>query len=127
VKTPITIIDTVSRSVEATPDADRNTFLIEAAQLPAALGWEIKPSGLCKDDTCVPLRDVDALWVDDRLDLRAVSAALGRPLVIDVEAGLMAVALPAELRRQALEELRPPTLSSPTSTESCTPSMSGLD
>jgi peroxiredoxin len=104
----ITIIDTGSRQVEARVDADRGTFLVEVGQLPEALGWELKPSGLCQDATCVPIVDAGSLTVGDRVDVAAVARALGRPVVVDVEAGLMAVALPAELRRQALEELRAP-------------------
>jgi hypothetical protein len=104
----ITIIDTGSRQVEATSDADRGTFLVEVDQLPEALGWELKASGLCQDATCVPIADPSSLTVGDRVDVAAAARALGRPVVVDLEAGLMAVALPAELRRQALEELRAP-------------------
>ncbi len=111
--TEITIIDTVARTVPATPDPARGTFLIEADRLPDALGWELKPSGLCQDATCVPVRDVGALRVGEQLDLVAVATALGRPTVVDVEAGIVAVALPAELRRQALEELRAPDFELP--------------
>ncbi len=107
----ITIIDSESRRVEATPDVDRDTFLIEPHLLPAALGWELKPSGLCQESTCVPVADMDALTVGDTVDLAAVARALGRPVVVDVDAGLMA--LPAELRRQALEDLRAPAFELP--------------
>ena len=111
--TQITVIDTESRTVEATPDPERGTFLIDTDQLPAALGWELKPSGLCRGSTCVPVRDPASFRVGARLDLSAVACALGRPVVVDLEAGLMAVALPAELRRQALEDLRAPDFELP--------------
>lgn len=104
----ITIIDTGSRQVEARIDADRGTFLVEVDQLPEALGWELQPSGLCQDSTCVPVDDAGSLTVGDDVDVAAVARALGRPVVVDVDARLMAVALPAELRRQAREELRAP-------------------
>jgi peroxiredoxin len=106
--TQITIIDTEVRTVEATADPAGRTFLVDVDRLPEALGWELKPSGLCHESTCVPVGDVDALRVDGQLDLVAVAGALGRPVVVDVEAGLMAVALSAELRRQALEDLHAP-------------------
>jgi peroxiredoxin len=111
--TTITIIDTESRSVEATPDPDRGTFLLDPGVLPDAIGWELKPHGLCQDATCVPVRDPDALRVGEQLDLVAVAGALGRPVVVDVDAGLAAIALPAELRRQALEDLRAPAFELP--------------
>lgn len=111
--TQITIIDSEARTVEGTPDPDRGTVLIDVDVLPHALGWELKPSGLCRESACVPVGDVEALKVGDRLDLAAVAGALGRLVVVDEEAGLMAVALPAELRRQALEDLRAPTFELP--------------
>ena len=42
-----------------------------------------------------------------------MAAALGRPVVVDVDAGMMAVALPAEVRRQALEDLDAPAFELP--------------
>jgi peroxiredoxin len=109
----ITIVDSEWRQVEATPDPDRDTFLIDPDRLPEALGWELKPSGLCQETTCVPVPDMAALRVGEQLDLVAVARALGRPTVIDVDAGLLAVALPAELRRRALEDLRAPEFALP--------------
>jgi peroxiredoxin len=106
--TQITIIDADVRTVEATVDVGRGTFLIDAARLPGALGWELKPHGLCRENTCVPVADGEGLWVGDQLDLAQIAAALGRPVVIDLDARIMAVALSAELRRQALEDLRAP-------------------
>jgi peroxiredoxin len=106
--TRITIIDEDVRSVEATADAGRGTFLIDEDHLIEALGWELKPSGLCRGDTCVVVDDVDALRVAGMVDIASVARALGRPVVVDVDAGLVAVALPAELRRRALDELHAP-------------------
>ncbi len=111
--TEITIIDSDVRWVDGTPDAARGTVLIEVDRLPDALGWELKPTGLCQESACVPVPDVSALMVGGRLDLAAVARVLGRPAVVDAEARLMAVALPAELRRQALEDLRAPAFELP--------------
>ena len=111
--TQFTIIDTETRTVEGTGDPVRGTVLIDADRLPSALGWELKPTGLCQASACVPVGDVDALKVGDQLDLAAVARALGRPTVVDLDARLVAVALPAELRRQALEDLRAPAFELP--------------
>jgi hypothetical protein len=111
--TQVTIIDEVSRSVEATPDPVRGTYLIDVGRLPEALGWELKPSGLCQENTCVPVPDMGDLKVGEQLDLAAVAGALGRPVIIDMDAKLVAVALPAGLRRQALQDLRAPAFELP--------------
>ncbi len=111
--TQITIIEQEAKTVEATVDPSRGTFLIEVDRLPDVLGWTLKDSGLCRQDTCVPVRDMSAVKVGQQLDLVEVARVLGRPAVADVDAGVMAVALPAELRRQALDDLRAPPFTLP--------------
>jgi peroxiredoxin len=111
--TELTVIDDVPRRVDATPDRGRQTFLIDPGLLPDALGWALKPSGLCREDTCVPVSDPTALHVDGRLDLVAVAVALGRRAVVDLDAGLMAVSLSAERRRRALDDLEAPDFELP--------------
>lgn len=108
---PITIIADESRTVDGVAEGDR--ILIDPEQLPDALGWQLKPEGLCRDDACVPVRDSSALFVDGRLDVVAVAGALGRPTAVDAEAGVVAVALPAEQRRQALDSLQAPSFTLP--------------
>ena len=58
--------------------------LADDAALAAALGWTLKPEGLCRDETCVPLLG------------RSVADALGLLVVHDEEAGVAAVAPSAE-------------------------------
>ena len=72
--------------------------------LPAAIGWELKPEGLCRDDVCVPVRNRDRLLVGGDLDLAAVAEALGRRIVIDTDERVAALALPSEERRRALRD-----------------------
>jgi hypothetical protein len=109
--TEIVVIDEGTRRVDATVDGDR--VLVDPDRLPAALGWTLKPEGLCRDDTCVPLRDGTSLFVGDRLDLAAVTSALGRTMVTDTDARVVAVALPVEQRRQALDALHAPSFTLP--------------
>ena len=101
-----TIITDHAESVEAVVAGGR--LLLDPDALPAAIGWELKPQGLCRDEVCVPVRDRDALSVDGRLDLAAVAGALGRPVVVDADAGLAAMALDATARRQAITALEAP-------------------
>jgi hypothetical protein len=102
-----TIISDDARTVDATIADGR--LLLAPDRLADALGWELEPQGLCRDEMCVPVRDPAALFRGDDLDLSAVAAALGRPAVVDAAAGMAAVAMDAEGRRQALDALRAPS------------------
>ena len=51
----VTVISDETRVVDA--DVSDGRILLDVAQLPGALGWELKPEGLCRDDVCVPVRD----------------------------------------------------------------------
>ena len=87
--------------------------LLDPDVLPDALGFALKPEGLCRDDTCVPVRDRSSLFSGDRLDIAAVAAALHRPSVVDAAAGIVAVALDRERRRAALQGLVAPEFTLP--------------
>jgi hypothetical protein len=102
----VTVITDEAHAVEA--DATDGRVLLETPGLQQALGWELKPEGLCQGDMCVPVRDVGALHVDGRLDLAAVAAALGRRVVVDAGARMAAMSLPSEQRRQAIDGLHAP-------------------
>jgi hypothetical protein len=60
-------------------------FVIEAADLPRATGWDLKPQGLCRGEVCVPVRGAQ-LGADGTVDLHAVADALRRPLAVDADA-----------------------------------------
>src|SRR2546423_15010694 len=95
-----TIISDDVRTVEATSADGR--LLVAPERLVDALGWELKPQGLCRDDVCVPVRDQAVLFRGEDLDLSAVAAALGRPAVVDAAPGMAALAMGPDRRRQAL-------------------------
>jgi hypothetical protein len=107
----VTLMSDDVRTVEVV--FDRGRALIDPDRLPDALGWQLKSEGLCRDDTCVAVRDAAALFVGGQLDLGGVAAALGRPAVIDTEAAIVAIGLPPEQRHQALGELRAPSFTLP--------------
>ena len=102
----VTVVSDASVAVEA--EVLDGRVLVAPDALADALGWTLKPEGLCRDDVCVPVRDRSALEVGDRLDLVAAAEALGRPAVVDADAGIVAVALDREQRRTALESLTAP-------------------
>ena len=100
---PVTFLADDTRSVEADV-TDDGRVLVAPERLADAIGWELKPEGLCRDGMCVPV----ALPGDEPPDVAAVAKALGRPVVVDGAAGVVAMALDAEARRQALGALRAP-------------------
>src|SRR6476659_4324628 len=99
----VTVVSDATNDVDA--EIVDGRVVLDVGVLPTALGWTLKPAGLCRDETCVPVRDRDALFVGECVDLVAVTDALGLPTVVDTDAGIVAVALDREHRRAALESL----------------------
>ena len=66
--------------------------------------WELKPEGLCRGDTCVPVRNDD---------FAAIGAALGRPVLVDDGAEVVAIGEPAADRRRALTDHTVPSFELP--------------
>ena len=111
---PVTVIGDDVRTVDARIHDGR--VLVTPDELPATIGWTLKPEGLCRDEVCVPVRDHGALVVDGQVDLASAADVLHRPVVVDAtdpEQAYLAIALPAEERRRALRELEAPDLTLP--------------
>lgn len=88
---PVIVIDAEGRPHEL-------AGLEDEAALAEALGWTLKPEGLCREETCVPLLG------------RSVTDALGLLVVHDADAGVAAVAPSAETHRADVAEGRAPRL-----------------
>lgn len=67
--------------VEATIAGE--TVRVAPESLQAALGWELKPEGLCRGEVCVPIDDTASWSHEDGIDLEAFAQRLGLPLAID--------------------------------------------
>jgi hypothetical protein len=78
---------------------------LAAPAVHTALGWELKPQGLCRGDTCIPIRLAPP---DDGIDLATLAAALGRPLALDVDERAAALGASAEQRSGQLRSLEAP-------------------
>src|SRR5262249_56618254 len=78
-----------------------------------ALGWQLKPEGLCRGDTCVPVRDRAALVDADGIDLTALARLLDRPLATDVDEGVAVLGASAADRSHRLAPLAAPHLPLP--------------
>jgi peroxiredoxin len=102
----LTLIDEdVHRVTGTTP---KGRFLVDTAAFHSATGWELKAEGLCRGDICVPVADPRSLTVEGRLDMAPVAHALGRPVVIDSNAGIAAMGVATDVRRQAGDGLEAP-------------------
>ena len=82
--------------------------LVEPGALSAAIGWMLKPEGLCRDDMCVPVRDRSAIEVGDKVDLSVAADALDRPTLVDPDAGIVVLGQPNATRRAALRDRQAP-------------------
>ena len=80
---------------------------VSAAELERESGWHLRPEGLCREDRCVPFTPSDP----QALDLAAVAAALGMPVVHDERYSLWA--LGAEAGGRALVTATAPDLELP--------------
>jgi hypothetical protein len=106
----LTIIDD-GRQAEAEVEADGESLRLSPAALRTALGFELKPEGLCKDQLCVPLRDRPGgaqLVTADGVDLSELAALLDRPLALDREEGAAYVGVSSEARSTQLDSLDAP-------------------
>ena len=84
--------------------------LVEPDALSAAVGWTLKPEGLCRDDQCVLVGDGSSIRVGDKLDLAAVANAVDQPTVVDPDAGIVVLGQPNATRQAALRDRVAPDL-----------------
>lgn len=80
-----------------------------------ATGWTLKPDGLCREETCVPLpRGREAELVDgDAIDLAAIWRHLGHPVVRDSAGDTWVLGTGARERARALSSLHAPDFALP--------------
>src|SRR5689334_25151134 len=97
----ITLIDE-TRPVAVDAVVDGDGVRLAPAALGSALGWELRPQGLCRGDVCVPVRDRAALLRQDGIDLAALAALLDRPLALDAAEGVVVLGASAGERAARL-------------------------
>ena len=86
---------------------------LAAGEVEAALGWTLKPEGLCRANVCIPVRDPDALASADGLDLAELARLLGRPLALEADEDTAALAEAPFSRTAALASLEAPDFTLP--------------
>ncbi len=109
--TRITLIDD-GREIELPAHVVGDAIRITPAALRDALGWTLKPEGLCRDAACVPVREGEVV-VDGLVDLAGFARAVGRPLAIDVAERVAALGVSAGTRATQLASLEAPDFELP--------------
>lgn len=109
----VTILDGERHTTVAAVRRD-DAVCVDAADLEDATGWHLEPRGLCRGDVCVPVRDRDALVRADGVDLATFAAVLGRPVVVDAAAGVVAFGEAAGGIAEQLRSLHAPDFTLPT-------------
>jgi hypothetical protein len=107
-----TIIDGhEERAVAAKLQGD--SVRIPPEELASALGWTLKPEGLCQGDVCVPVKDRDTLVDGAGVDLAGFADLLGRPLALDLDESAAALGTSCAERRRDLASLEAPDFTLP--------------
>ncbi len=108
----LTLIDD-GRTATAEGTVHGEAMRLAPAALGKVLGWELKPQGLCRDDTCIPVRDRAALVHDDGIDLVALAGLLDRPVAVDASEGVAVLGAAAADRAQRLAAMEAPDFTLP--------------
>ena len=113
--TELTIIDGAAGGGTATVPARLEASAVRLARgaLEQALGWALRPEGLCRGTVCVPVRHAAGLESPHGVDLAAVAAVLGRPLALDAEEGAAYLGVGADERARSLAALEAPDFTLP--------------
>jgi hypothetical protein len=110
--TPFQILDGHAL-VEVDARISGERVALDPASLERALGWKLRPEGLCRGSVCVPVRDRSALVGSEGIDLTGLASALGRPLALDAQEGAAALGTGAAERRSLLASLEAPDFTLP--------------
>ena len=98
---PFTILDE-GRATEVSASAEGGRVRLAAGSLERALGYELKPQGLCRGDICIPATGRPGLVADGQVDLAAFAELLNRPLALDVDERAAAVGASARERAEVV-------------------------
>jgi hypothetical protein len=96
------------RTVSADATIVGDHVFVDADDFEAATGWTLKPEGLCRGDVCIPMAARPDAVVGGRLDVAAVAGLIGRVVVVDTTAGVVAYGpSPVSVAEQLAERRAP--------------------
>ena len=107
-----TLIDE-QKAHEVPANVEGNEVRLPPASVAVALGWKLEARGLCRGGTCVPTTGKPDLLNEHGIDLGALADLLERPLAVDAEQRVAALAAPAPERTRALASLDAPDFNLP--------------
>ena len=110
--TSFTVID-VGQPTEVEATIDETGVWIDATGVEAALGWELKPEGLCRDATCIPVAGRPGLMNDGKMKLEGLADLLGRPLAQAPDEGVAYLGPAMERFDHTVETLEAPDFTLP--------------
>ncbi len=103
----------VGQPTEIEVTIDESGVWIDVEGVETALGWELKPEGLCRDDICIPVIDRPGLMRDRRMNLNGLADLLGRPLAHSSEDGVAYLGPAKDLFDHTIETLEAPDFTLP--------------
>jgi hypothetical protein len=94
---------------------DGEQLWLDAAELPSATGWSLKPDGFCRGDTCVPVPPAGAHEFASGSSVNAAAfwRRMGNPVVHDANGEVWVLGTSAADRSISLQSLEAPDFSLP--------------
>jgi hypothetical protein len=108
----VTLLDD-GRAVATEATFEGDAVRLAPAALHAALGWEVRPEGLCRGAVCLPADRHRGLVTPDGVDVGALAALLDRPLAGDRDEGVLCLGASAAERGARLASLEAPDFTLP--------------
>jgi len=96
-----TILDE-GRAAEVPAQVRGGRVQLPASSLERALGWQLKPEGLCQGEVCIRTAGRSDLVSDGQVDLAAFAELLERPLALDLDERAAALGACAQERAAVL-------------------------
>ena len=88
-------------------------FAVSLADFARATGWQLKPEGLCIDEICVPVREVNRLTVGTSIDLVEFARVTQQNIVFDRRRQVAALGERADSRSESMSSLLAPDFKLP--------------
>jgi hypothetical protein len=88
-------------------------FAISFDDFARATGWQLKSQGLCIDEICVPVREVNRLTVGTSIDLVEFARVTQQNIVFDRQRQVAALGERADSRSESMSSLLAPDFKLP--------------